>query len=287
MEEYIYLNGNFVRENEAKISVFDRGFLYGDGLFETMRAYQEKVFMLEDHLLRLYNSAKILKIPLRQEKGDLKGAVEKLIKLNRLSDAYLRITVSRGRHSGRLTFDDKFNPTIVIMAKKLSHYPFEDYLKGIRVAIVDIRQNSFSPLSNHKSLSYLSYILAKEEARLKEAKEAILLNSEGLVAEGATSNIFLARKGKIYTPSESDHILPGITRKVVLSIMDKLKLRVKEGDIAPKELFRADEIFIANSIIEVMPVREVNDNIIGDGKPGNICQSLKEAYRRLASSSLR
>jgi len=280
MKKYVYLNGEFVYENEAKISVFDRGFLFGDGLFETMRAYQGKFFMWESHLSRLYNSAKLLKISIRTNKEVLKKAATKLMELNGLSDAYLRITVSRGKHSGRITFDNKFISTVLIVASELSLYPLEDYRKGIKVVIADVRQNSFSPLPMHKSLNYLNCILAKEEARLKGAKEAIFLNSEGLVAEGATSNIFLVKEGRIYTPSKSEHILPGITRKVVLNIIKELGIEVKEEGIALDDLFRANEIFITNSIMEVLPIKEIDNHIVGDGKPGDIYRLVIDAYRQ-------
>ncbi len=285
MPNHVYLNGDFVWENEAKISVFDRGFLFGDGLFETMRAYRKKVFMLDEHLSRLLDSAKLLKITLGQEKKVLKNSIEKLIELNGLFDAYLRITVSRGMHSGRLTFDAEFIPTVVIVAHKLSPYPLSDYREGVKVIISRIRQNSFSPLPQHKTLNYLHCILAKEEARLMDAREAILLNSEGLVAEGATSNIFLIKNEEVFTPSRSGHLLPGITRKVVMGIMDKLKLKVVEGDITSEKLFEADEILITNSIMEVMPVTRINDHNVGEGKPGRICRSVRKAYREVIQES--
>jgi len=205
----IYLNGDFVSREEAKISVFDRGFLYGDGLFETMRAYSGRVFMLDEHLSRLFNSLDKLRIPLKKDKEDLKSAIDRLIKLNRLSDAYIRLTVSRGPHRGTLTFNDSYDPTVVIMAKEISPYPPEYYTQGVKVIISDIRQNSFSPLSQHKSLSYLNNILAKEEARIKGAFEAILLNSEGGVAEGATSNVFTVKSERIFTPPYPAIFCPG------------------------------------------------------------------------------
>lgn len=281
MEKYVYLNGDFVSKEEAKISVFDRGFLYGDGLFETMRAYSERVFMLDEHLSRLFDSIYKLRIPLKKGKEELKSAIYRLIKLNRLSDAYIRLTVSRGLHRGTLTFNDSYDPTIVIMAKKLSPYPPEYYTQGVKVIISGIRQNSFSPLSQHKSLSYFNHILAKEEARIKGAFEAILLNYEGEVAEGATSNVFTVKSERIFTPPISSHILPGVTREAVLDIIPKLQLNVAKKRITHKELFTSDEVFLTNSIMEVMPVVEVNDKKIKNGSPGPVCKRIAEAYRGL------
>jgi branched-subunit amino acid aminotransferase/4-amino-4-deoxychorismate lyase len=167
------------------------------------------------------------------------------------------------------------------MAKEISPYPPEYYTQGVKVVISDIRQNSFSPLSQHKSLSYLNNILAKEEARIKGVFEAILLNSEGEVAEGATSNIFIAKSEKIFTPPVSSYILPGVTRKAVLSIITELKFQAEEKKISPEELFTSDEVFLTNSIMEVMPVVEANDKKIGDGSPGTVCKSIAKAYREL------
>ncbi|MFH2013210.1 MAG: branched-chain-amino-acid transaminase [Pseudomonadota bacterium] len=282
MNNYIYLNGEFIQHDEAKISVFDRGFLYGDGLFETMRAYSGRVFMLDEHLSRLFDSLDKLNIYLNIDKEILKSTIDKLLTINHLSDAYIRITVSRGKHSDTLTFNDNYTPTLVIMAKKLSPYPQEYYIKGTVVIISDIRQNSFSPLSQHKSISYFNNILAKEEARKKGAFEAILLNSEGELAEGSTSNIFIAKSGKILTPTISSHILPGVTREVVLNILHQLKFQVEEKKICPEELLSSDEIFLTNSIMEVMPVVEVDGKKIGNGKPGQVFKRILEAYRELA-----
>jgi branched-chain amino acid aminotransferase len=281
VENYVYLNGDFVSEEEAKISVFDRGFLYGDGLFETMRAYGGRVFMLDEHLSRLFHSLDKLRIPLRKDKEELKSAIGRLIELSRLSNAYIRLTVSRGLHRGTLTFNDSYDPTVVIMAKELSPYPQGYYSQGVNVIISDIRQNSFSPLPQHKSLSYLSSILAKEEARIKGAFEAILLNFEGEVTEGATSNVFTVKSEKIFTPPVSSHLLPGVTRKAVLGIIPELNLEVAEKKIAPDEFFTSDEVFLTNSIMEVMPVVEVNNKKIKDGSPGPIYKSVAKAYREL------
>jgi branched-chain amino acid aminotransferase len=286
MGAYIYLNGDFVPEEHAKISVLDRGFLYGDGLFETMRAYSGHVFMLNDHLSRLYDSISELGIPLKKDKESLKTAIDRLMEINSLSDAYIRITVSRGNHSGTLTFNDDFDPTVVIMAKALSLYPLEYYVHGVSVIIAENRQNSFSPLSVHKSLSYFNNILAKEEARAKGAFEAILLNSEGEIAEGATSSIFIVKSKKVFTPPVSSHILPGITRKAVLDMAPQLGFEITEKGITKETFFTSGEVFLTNSIMEVLPVIAINGQRVGDGSPGPVYKRVIDQYRNLVKRLL-
>jgi len=285
MEEYVYLNGHFVPKGEATISVFDRGFLYGDGLFETMRVYSRRVFMLDDHLFRLFDSIDQLKIPVKMQKHDLKSAIERLIELNNLFDAYVRLTVSRGIHTGTLTLDGNYEPTIVITAKELSPYPQEYYAGGTKVVIGSIRQNSFSPLSHHKSLNYLDNILAKEEAREKGVFEAILLNTEGYVSEGTVSNVFMVESGRVFTPSLMSHLLPGVTRKAVLEMIPQLNLKVVERMISMEEFIASDEVFLTNSIMEIMPVVEVDGEKIGGGKPGPVSRKVAEGYKGLVSDS--
>ena len=279
MSEYAYINGCFVKSDEARISIFDRGFLYGDGLFETMRAYSGRVFMVEDHIQRLFESADVLEIPLERDRDALRSAIERLLDLNSLYDAYIRLTVSRGIHSGVLTFNGSYEPTVIITAKELSPYPPEYYAHGAKVIIGSIRQNSFSPLSHHKSLSYFGNLLVKEEARKKGAIDAVLLNTEGDVAECATSNIFIVRSEQIFTPSLWSHILPGVTRKVILTLAPQLGLEVEEKKIRQEELFASDEVLLTNSLMEVMPVVEINGEKVGSGKPGPFSVKIAEAYK--------
>jgi branched-chain amino acid aminotransferase len=281
MSNLVYIDGKFVPEEEARVSVFDRGFLYGDGLFETMRSYHGQAFRIDDHLERLYRSSRELKIPLKFERKDLKEAVGKLLKKNKLSEAYLRLTLTRGFHRGSLSFDTGSQPTLIITARKLDPYPPSYYQKGIRVIIAGIRQNPFSPLSNHKSLSYLAYLMAREEARGRKASEAILLNTTGEITEGATSNIFLIINGEVFTPPEKAPLLPGITRKVVIEILPRLNLSCRICSIPEQKLKEAEEVFITNSLMEVMPVTSVDDRKVGDGTPGPITNSIARAYREL------
>ncbi len=281
MSNYAYINGKFVPEEEARVSVFDRGFLYGDGLFETIRAYHRRAFRIDDHLERLYRSCRELKIPLKMERKELKGAIGELLKKNDLSEAYLRLTLTRGLHGGSLNFDTCSPPTLVITARELNPYPSSYYQKGIRAIIASIRQNSFSPLSSHKSLSYLTYLMAREEARGRDASEAILLNSKAEVTEGATSNIFLILNGEVFTPPEQAPLLPGITRKTVIEILPRLDLNCRICSILEQRLKEAEEVFITNSLMEVMPVTSIDARKVGDGMPGLITRSIARAYREL------
>ncbi len=281
MSDYTYINGKFVPEGKAQVSVLDRGFLYGDGLFETMRAYYGQAFRIDDHLERLYRSCQELKIPLKMKREELKGVIGELLEKNDLTEAYLRLTLTRGLHTGSLSFDTCSSPTLVITARELSPYPPSYYQKGIRAIVASIRQNSFSPLSNHKSLSYLAYLLASEEARARDASEAILLNSKAEVTEGATSNIFLILNGEVVTPPEQAPLLPGITRKAVIEILPRLNLNCKICSILEKKLEEAEEVFITNSLMEVMPITSINGLKVGDGMPGPITRSIARAYRDL------
>ena len=284
--EYVYVNGEFTERDKAKISVFDRGFLYGDGLFETMRAYSGQVYMLEDHLRRLFTSADELEINLERDYDTLRSSIEKLLRLNSLGDAYIRLTISRGIHSGILTFSGDYKPTVVITAKKLHPYSEEYYADGVKLVIGSIRQNFFSPLSRHKSLSYLVNILAKEEARKKGALDSILLNTEGDVAECATSNIFIVHSGKILTPCLSSLILSGVTRKAILNMAPRLGFATEQKKIRQRDLFMSDEVFLTNSIMEVMPVVQVNDEKIGTGRPGPVFSRVAEVYKNSVKNYL-
>jgi branched-chain amino acid aminotransferase len=281
MSNITYINGKFIPEEEARVSVLDRGFLYGDGLFETMRAYHGQAFRIDDHLERLYRSCRELKLPLKIKREELKGAIGDLLEKNDLTEAYLRLTLTRGLHTGSLSFDTCSSPTLVITARELYPYPPSYYRNGIRAIVASIRQNSFSPLSGHKSLSYLAYLLASEEARARDASEAILLNSKAEVTEGATSNIFLIFYGEVFTPPENAPLLPGITRKAVIEILPRLDLNCNISSILEKKLEEAEEVFITNSLMEVMPVTSIDGRKVGGGMPGPITHSIARAYREL------
>ena len=279
MNEIVYLNGKLIPRRQARISALDYGFLYGYGLFETMRAYGGRVFRLDSHLNRLAQSARVLGISI--EVLELKSAVMDTIQANKLSEARIRLTVSIGE--GEMTPDLSTcnRPTVLILAENYQPYPGRVYRKGFRAVVSNIRRNSQSPLSRLKSTSYLESILARQEARAAGVDEALCLNEKGFLAEGSMSNIFLVADGILKTPGYESGILPGITRQTVLELAPKLGIDTLECDIRLDELFQAQEAFLTGSLIEVMPLTEIGGKLIGSGKPGSVTKRLMAAYRKL------
>ena len=280
MSEIVYLNGSLIPRSQAKVSALDYGFLYGFGLFETMRAYEGQVFRLESHLSRLVRSAELLGLPVRVP--ELKDAVRDTIEANRLSDARIRITISAGE--GKVPPDPGTcqKPTVLVLAERYQPYPEEVYQRGFRAVISSIRRNSQSPLSRLKSANYLESILARQQARETGGDEAVCLNDKGLLAEASMSNIFLVNDGILRTPGEESGILPGITRGVILELALKLGIKALKEDIRPSELFQAQEAFLTNSLIEVMPLTEIEGKPLASGRPGTLSRRLLAAYRKLA-----
>ena len=283
MSEIVYLNGSLMPRSQASISALDYGFLYGFGLFETMRAYRGQVFRLDSHLNRLSRAAEILGLPIRAL--ELKEAVMDTLRANRLDDARIRITVSPGE--GEMVPDPSTcsKPTVLIMAGRYQPYPQEVYQKGFRAIVSSIRRNSQSPLSRLKSTSYLESMLAREEARAAGVDEALFLNEKGLLAEASMSNIFVVTEGTLRTPGEESGILPGITRGTILELAPQVGIAALEGDIEPDELLQAEEAFLTNSLMEIMPLTEVEGKPVGSGNPGAITQRLIAAYKEMVSQS--
>jgi len=277
----VFLNNRFVPKEKALVSAFDHGFLYGDGIYETMRAYQGNIFLLKKHLIRLKRSASAisLKLPLPMEK--IEDALNRSVRINRLKDAYIRLHISRG--PGEIGLDPALciAPTMVIVAKPFHDYPAQNYSRGVRVAFVKTRRNH--PLAiapSIKSTNFLNNIQAKIEAIRAGAYEGIMLNWEGYVAEGTISNIALVKKGVLYTPHAKTGILEGVTRDLVLRLATKNKIPVKETLLIPQEFLAADECFITNTTMEIMPVTRIDRKVIGSGKPGPVTALLSEAYTR-------
>ena len=277
----VYLDGHFVPRENALVSVFDHGFLYGDGIYETMRAYQGTIFLLSRHLSRLKHSAAAisLKLPLPIEK--IADALNRSVQINKLQEAYIRLHISRG--PGEIGLDPALcsAPTMVIVAKPFHDYPVENYTRGVRVAFVKTRRNH--PLAmdpSIKSTNFLNNIQAKIEAIKAGAYEGIMLNWEGYVAEGTISNIGMVKKGTLYTPHLKTGILKGVTRDLVLSLAKKKHIPVRETLLTPKDFLAADECFITNTTMEIMPVTSIDRRVIGKGKPGPITAMLSQAYTR-------
>ena len=279
MSEIVYLNGSLIPSSQASISALDYGFLYGYGLFETMRAYGGRVFRLDNHLRRLACSAEVLGLPIGTL--NLEDAVMDTIQANQLSDARIRITISIGE-GGMVPDPSTCNrPTVLILAGHYQPYPEEVYEKGFRAVVSSIRRNSGSPLSRLKSANYLESLLAKQEARAAGVNEALCLNEKGFLAEASMSNIFLVTDGILRTPGQESGILPGITRETILELASPLGINTLEHDIRLDELSHAEEAFLTNSLIEVMPLTEIEGKPIGSGRPGSVTKRLTAAYRKL------
>ncbi|MDR0800380.1 MAG: branched-chain-amino-acid transaminase [Endomicrobium sp.] len=280
----IYLDGKFVEREDAKISVFDHGLLYGDGIFEGIRAYNGRVFRLKEHLDRLWASAKAINITIPIQQKDMEKAVIKTLLTNELYDAYIRLVVTRGR--GDLGLDPRkctLPPSIIIITDNISLYPEELYEKGMDVITVStrrMRQDSLSP--NIKSLNYLNNILAKMEATRAGVMEAIMLNAEGYVAECTGDNVFLMKNGTLYTPPGSEGALAGITRDAVIELAkNKLKISVKEERISMYNVYTADECFLTGTAAEIIPVVTADLREIADGKPGKTTVKLIKEFKNL------
>ncbi len=284
MSEIVYLNGALIPRSQAVISVMDYGFLYGFGLFETMRAYNGQVFRLGRHLRRLRLSAEIL--GLAEEIPDLTDAVRETIQANGLSDARIRITVSSGE--GGMVPDPGTcrRLTVLILAGLYKPYSEPVYEKGFEAITSSIHRNSQSPLSRLKSANYLESLLAKQEAKNAGADEALCLNEKGLLAEASMSNIFLVSDGRLLTPKEDSGILPGVTRETVLELADQLKISFSEREISLEEVGQTEEAFLTNSLIEIMPLTMVDGKTIGSGGPGPVTRKLRTEYQKLVLESM-
>jgi len=285
MGELVYLNGKLIRRSKATISALDYGFLYGFGLFETMRVYKGKVFRLDNHLSRLADSAQI--IGLSVDKKELKDAVMHLIRADSHGDARIRITISPGE--GSINADPRTcgKTTVLVVAEEYIPYQENIYRDGFRAIISSFRCDSQSPLSRLKSTSYLMNVVAKQEARLAGAAEAICLNEKGYLAEASMSNIFLVMDGILKTPRLESGILPGITRQVVIDLASQVDINCLEGDIESAELYDAQEAFLTSSLLEIMPLTVVGDKHIRDGRMGGITKKLMAAYKQLIFSELK
>jgi len=279
-ENKVWLNGRLILESQAHISLFDRGYLYGDGLFETMRAYRGKVFRLDGHWQRLITATEAIELSLTVGLKELSSAITDLLKANDLSDAYLRLTVSRGIGLGPLP-EANLAPTISLIARPL-HLPSpEEYQTGWRAILVPTSLAPGSLQSGFKSLSYLDKINAKLQTRRAGVNEAILINSAGQVTEGAVSNLFLIKHDRLLTPALAGGLLPGITRQVILELAPKLEIPVDETNLVPQDIFSAQEAFLTNSLLEIVPLAALAGKPIGNCLPGPITSALQAAYRRL------
>ncbi len=281
---WIYLNDRFVREEEAVVSVFDHGFLYGDGVYETIRSYGRRIFMPDQHLVRLRRSADAIgltiPIPAHQWPALLHEAMTRNDVGHEHTDAYLRITISRG--AGDIGLDPALcpTPTVVVMAKPLRPPSPEQYRHGVTLIVAKTRRNLPSALSPQiKATNFLNNILAKREAIAAGAFDSILLNWESHLTECTISNLFFVRAGTLCTPALACGLLDGITRDIVLSLAQELKIPVDEGHFGVAEIYSADECFLTNTSMEVMPVTMVDGHPIGKGSPGLLTLQIHSLFK--------
>ncbi len=278
-ELLVYLNGEFIPESQAKISVFDHGFLYGDGVFEGIRAYNGKVFKLYEHLDRLYDCARVIDLKIPVSKKEFAEIILETLRRNNLRDAYIRPIVTRG--IGDLGLDPRkcSNPNIIVITKPWGKLYGDLYEKGLKAVTVTVRRNAIDSLPpNLKSLNYLNNILAKIEANAKGGDEAIFLDNNGYISEGSGDNIFIVKNGEIITPPTLNN-LRGITRNVVIEIIREENIPFKETNIGIFDLYTADEVFVTGTAAEIAPVTMIDGREIGDGKPGKITKMLMEKFR--------
>ena len=282
MFEYTYINGKLFLSNRAKIPVSDRGFAFGDGVFETLRSYRGNIFMFSRHLDRLFTSLRALRFNYSFDKDHIREAVEKTLKKNRLlaGDAYIKIMVTRGEHLGDLSFSGKYDASLIIITKKLQVPPPVFYSRGVDLISSTIKRTpSGNPAYTHKLMNYFENLYAKNEALSKNAYEAFFLTADKLVLEGAVTNIFIVRGRTVYTPSLSQNILPGVTRSTVIDLCGENDIKVREKKIHYRDLIDATEVFLTNSIIEILPVKKVDIHSVRGSVPGDIASRLVNLYR--------
>ncbi len=275
----IYLNGKLVPEEEARVSIFDHGLLYGDGVFEGIRGYNGRIWKLEEHLFRLYGSAKAIMLEVPLNFYDLKNAIIQTVRANKLKDSYIRVVVTRG--VGDLGLDPRKCrvPTLFIIAGTIQLYPEALYDKGLDVITVGTKRNLTEAVSPAiKSLNYLNNILAKIEANNAGAAEGLMLNNQGYISECTGENIFAVRKNVLLTPPVYAGILEGVTRNVVKEIAANMGLKVVEENMTRYDIFTADECFLTGTAAEIIPVVSLDKRTIGTGKPGDTTRKIRKEF---------
>lgn len=285
MPRLVYVNGKLVPPSDATISVYDHGLLYGDGVFEGLRSYGGKVFRLEAHLRRLYESAKAILLDIPISEQEMARAVNDTLAANEMEDAYLRLVVTRGEGTLGLDPNRCSRPQVIIIVDKIALYPSEFYEQGLEIVTVSVARNHPAALDPRiKSLNYLNNILAKIEGLKAGCVEALMLNHKGEIAECTGDNVFLVRDGALLTPPADAGILEGITRAAVIELAEQAGIKVKQVPLTKHDAYIADECFLTGTAAEVIPVVKVDSRIIGDGKPGPLTRDLKTRFHEFARS---
>ncbi|MDC3412719.1 branched-chain-amino-acid transaminase [Aquibacillus sp. 3ASR75-11] len=283
--QWIFLDEGFVKKEDAVVSVYDHGFLYGDGVFEGIRVYNGNVFRLEEHLNRLVESAQSIMLDIPYTKEDLEQIIVDTVRKNQLENAYIRVVVSRGVGNLGLDPTNCSKPRLIVIAESLALFPKEMYERGIKVASVPSRRNRPDVLSPQvKSLNYLNNILVKLEANQAGVDEALMLNDQGYVTEGSADNIFIIKNNVIYTPPVYLGALQGITRNAIIDIANHLDYEIKEAPFTRHDVYVADEVFLTGTAVEVIAVVQVDGRKIKDGTPGNITNHLLSEFRKVVTS---
>jgi branched-chain amino acid aminotransferase len=282
----IYIDGKYYDERNARISVFDHGLLYGDGIFEGIRAYSGRVFKLKEHVDRLFCSAKSILLQIPLSPAQIMAAIVETCRRNRIRDGYVRLVVTRGPGTLGLNPNRCKQPSVIIIAGKIQLYPPALYQRGMEIVTVPTTRNLHSALNPAiKSLNYLNNVLAKIEANNAGCEEAVMLNSQGFVAECTGDNLFIVREGCLLTPPLAAGALYGITRRVVMDLAAQSGLQAREADLTRYDLFNAEECFLTGTAAELMPVVKIDGRVIGQGKPGQVTGDLITQYRALTKAS--
>ena len=284
MSDKVFLDDGLVDIEKACISVTDSGFLYGAGLFETMRSCGGVVFALKDHLDRLFFSAGALSIDIGYDRQYITDAIYRVLQANELTDARLRLTLTSGPMSER---EEPRKPTLVITAAKLQPYPAEYYTKGVMVVLCPFRQNRADPVHGHKTISYFSRMIALDQAHRKRAAEALWFTTDNRLAEGCISNVFLVRDSVLYTPPIATPVLAGVARKAVCQLSLWNSIELVEKDLYISNVLDADEIFLTNVIMQIMPIVKVEKHTVGDGKVGPVTGRLQKSFDELIKHECR
>ena len=278
----IYIDGEYFDKKNAKISVFDHGLLYGDGIFEGIRFYEGRVFKLKEHIQRLFISAKAILLEIEMTQDEMEEAVCETIRKNGLTDGYVRLLVTRGVGTLGLSPFACDKSTVIIIADSISLYPDEKYKEGLKLITCSTRRTAPAALSpSVKSLNYLNNVMAKVEAIFADAEEGLMLNEQGFVAECTGDNIFVVRDGKIKTPPSSAGALPGITREVIFQIAENLGVGIEESQMTRYDIYAADECFLTGTAAEVIAAVSLDRRLIGNGKPGPITENFIESFRNI------
>lgn len=282
----VFIDGKFYSERDAKVSVFDHGLLYGDGIFEGIRIYNGRVFKLKEHIDRLFYSAKAILLNIPMSHAQIMKATVETCRKNKLRDGYIRLLVTRGVGTLGLNPNRCKRPSVIIIADKIQLYPPAFYQRGMEIITVPTTRNLHSALNPAiKSLNYLNNILAKIEANNAGVEEAVMLNSEGFVAECTGDNLFIIKDGKLLTPPLSAGALYGITRQTVIELAEQMGMVVDEPNLTRYDLFNADECFLTGTGAEIVPVTKIDGRVIGSGKPGALTRKLVAEYHALTKVS--